>query len=73
MSTDHHEHEDHITPPSVYAIVLVVLFVLTAVTVYSVRIDFGMFNIVIAAFRLSVARSRSRFNTGWANFPSPES
>ena len=57
MSTNNHEHEDHITSPSVYAVVLVVLFVLTAVTVYSVRIDVGMFNIVIAMVIASIKAS----------------
>ena len=57
MSTNNHDHEDHITPPSVYAVVLVVLFVLTAVTVYSVRIDVGMFNIVIAMVIASIKAS----------------
>lgn len=53
MSTQDHTEEHH-TGLRVYAAVCLALFVLTAVTVYVAKFDFGDFNIVVAMLIASV-------------------
>ena len=48
MSTHTHSEEHHITSYKTYAVVWIILMILTAVTVYVSYVDVGMFNIVVA-------------------------
>ena len=59
MSTHDHTEEHH-TGLRVYAAVCLALFVLTAVTVYVAKFDFGDFNIVVAMLIASIKASIGR-------------
>lgn len=54
MSHNDHDELGHIVPFSVYRNVLVSLLVLTVITVAASRVDFGVFNMVIAMFIASI-------------------
>ncbi len=57
MSVKHGHSEGelgHILPYSVYVKVLIVLLVLTVITVAASRVDFGIFNIIVAMLIASV-------------------
>lgn len=56
MSTHDHTEEHH-TGLKEYAAVCLALFVLTAVTVYIAKFDFGDFNIVVAMLIASIKAS----------------
>ncbi len=56
MSTHDHTEEHH-TGLRVYVAVCLALFVLTAVTVYIAKFDFGDFNIVVAMLIASIKAS----------------
>lgn len=50
----HHDHPGHIVPFRIYVMVFVALLVLTVVTVWISRHDFGTWNIVVAMLVASV-------------------
>ncbi len=54
MSTHSHSEENHVTPFKTYLIVWGLLMVLTFITVYVSRLDFGNLNMVIAMVVASV-------------------
>lgn len=56
MSTHNHTEEHH-TGLRVYVAVCLALFLLTVVTVYIAKFDFGDFNIVVAMFIASIKAS----------------
>ena len=45
---DHSEEAHHIVPPSVYMIIVAILLVMTAVTVWASYIEMGVFNPIVA-------------------------
>ncbi len=58
MSTNTNDHvEEHHTSFRTYVAVCLALFALTAITVYSVKFDFGDLNIVVAMLIASIKAS----------------
>lgn len=52
--SEHDSHDLHIVPISLFKKILCALLVLTGITVYVARLDFGVMNIVIAMLVASV-------------------
>ena len=46
--SEHEEHNEHIVPPGVYAVIITTLLILTGITVFAAYVDLGRFNIVVA-------------------------
>jgi cytochrome c oxidase subunit IV len=43
-----HEHTEHIVPPTIYLIIILILLALTGITVGAAYVNLGQFNIVVA-------------------------
>jgi cytochrome c oxidase subunit 4 len=56
-SEEHHQNEHHIVGNSVYIAVWIALMILTGITVWVARHDFGVFNIVVALVIASIKGS----------------